>query len=167
MRSSSPQDGWKVLIKAFLIAAAVLLVADTMVTRSWPSALTEPADRPHHFGDAIAEGGRSRSSAIYYWRGALMGPSAADAAASDRPRQRLGRRGMMVASVLPGSPAARAKLKPGDIMVGFDGFPITTPGSLALAIADHGDGPTVSLRVWRRSRGGTATVSLLVPPDHG
>jgi S1-C subfamily serine protease len=164
-RSARPSDGYKALIKAFLVAVAVLLVADFAVTHSWPNGLTEPAAPARIHANADAKGGPSQSSAIYYWRGALMAPSAADATAVDRSALSLGRRGMVVAKVFAGSPAARAKLKAGDIVVWLDAFPVTTPRSLAFAVADHGGGPMVRLRVWRPSPRGAVPLSLLVPSD--
>lgn len=73
---------------------------------------------------------------FYFWRGMDMQTVAS-------------KKGMLVARVQVGSPAAHVGLKPGDIVSTLDGMPVNTARSLALAIADHCCGPTVRLRVWR------------------
>jgi S1-C subfamily serine protease len=70
------------------------------------------------------------------------------ASATDRPAK-----GMLVEQVEPNSPATRAKFKQGDIITALDGMPIGTARNLALAIADHCCGPTVTLSVWRGQHG--------------
>ena len=92
---------------------------------------------------------------IYYWRGALLRPAAIS---------RGNPIGMFVGSVAADSAAAKAKLRPGDILVGLDGMPVGTPRFLALAVADHPSDPAITLRVWRD--GAEKQLSLLAPsPD--
>ena len=92
---------------------------------------------------------------IYYWRGALLGPAAAS---RDNPL------GMIVGRVSPHSAAAKAELKPGDIVVALDGMPVSTPRLLALAVADHPRGPVIKLQIWRNQS--DRQLSLLVPSPH-
>jgi len=63
-----------------------------------------------------------------------------------------GPKGMFVAAVASGSSAARAKLRPGDIVTAFDDMPVATPRELALAVADHPTGGVVRLRIWHDGR---------------
>lgn len=56
------------------------------------------------------------------------------------------------APVTPGGPADRAGIKPGDVIVGFEGRPVTAPDELIVGIRAQKPGDTVTLRV---SSGGT------------
>ncbi|NKE45018.1 Do family serine endopeptidase [Roseomonas frigidaquae] len=67
------------------------------------------------------------------WLGVAMQPIDSELAAALRlPNQR----GALVASVEPDSPAARAGLRAGDVVVGLEGKEIGTPRELALAVAE-------------------------------
>jgi len=71
--------------------------------------------------------------------------------------------GMEVAAVAADSAAARAGLIPGETILALDGVQLTTPRSLAFAIADQTGGPMVRLRVWRcqgRGHGEVGTLAL-------
>ena len=57
--------------------------------------------------------------------------------------------GMLVGHVEPKSPATTAGLREGDIITALDGMPVDTARNLAMAIADHGGGPIVTLKVSR------------------
>jgi len=58
-------------------------------------------------------------------------------------------RGALVAETVPGSPAAAASLKPGDIIVAFQGEPIQNPHDLTRRVAGTPPGTKVTLRVAR------------------
>lgn len=62
-------------------------------------------------------------------------------------------KGALIAQVDGNGPAARGGMKPGDIVVAFDGKPVTSPRDLARAVADMKQGskaPVVVLRDGRR-----------------
>jgi len=75
-------------------------------------------------------------------------PEARQAAKLDSPR------GALVAEVVGGSPAASAGLKPGDVIVAFQGEPIQNPHDLTRRVAGTPPGAKVTLRV---ARGGGET----------
>jgi membrane-associated protease RseP (regulator of RpoE activity) len=81
---------------------------------------------------------------IFSWRGLLMQPARAIGRNSND--------GLRVEEIEPDSPAAMAKLKPGDVITVLDGIAVNDARSLALAIADHCCGPTVSVTLWRNHR---------------
>ena len=59
--------------------------------------------------------------------------------------------GALVAQVTPGSAAAKAGLKPGDIVLALNGQPMTNPDALVVGIRSLDVGDTVTLKVRRGS----------------
>ena len=72
----------------------------------------------------------------------------------DRPR------GVLVSQVFKDSPAEKAGLKVGDIILAVDGRPVNRRQQLALRIAEKKPGTTVTLTVWRKRREITVKVVL-------
>ena len=72
-------------------------------------------------------------------------PEARQAVKLDRAR------GALVAEIVSGSPAASAGLKPGDVIVAFQGEPIQNPHDLTRRVAGTPPGSKVTLRVARGS----------------
>lgn len=62
-------------------------------------------------------------------------------------------RGALVADVLPGSPAARSALRPGDVVLAYQGEPIARAADLPLRVGETAPGTRVRMTVFRRSRG--------------
>ena len=58
----------------------------------------------------------------------------------------------MVEFVAPGSPAEKAELKPGDVIVAFDGQVIERGNLLSWLASTAGVGKTVTLRVFRAGK---------------
>jgi S1-C subfamily serine protease len=75
-----------------------------------------------------------------------------------------GRGGALVRSVDPGSPAARAGLRPGDVIVSLGGKGIADPDALVLAIDARKPGQTVALGYVRAGAPHTTQVRLAVQP---
>jgi serine protease Do len=80
------------------------------------------------------------------WIGARIQPVTEDIAEAiglDRSR------GAMIASVDPASPAAQAKLQPGDVILAYDGKPIDRSRQLPRLVADTAPDTLVKLSMWR------------------
>jgi serine protease Do len=58
-------------------------------------------------------------------------------------------KGVLVASVEPGSPAAKAGLQSGDVILAFDGKPVAGANELPRVVAGTKPGTNVTLDVWR------------------
>ncbi|MBI4011964.1 MAG: DegQ family serine endoprotease [Candidatus Rokubacteria bacterium] len=71
-----------------------------------------------------------------------------------------GPKGVLVASVAEGSPAERAGLKPGDVIVRYDGTPVDTPRVLPALVANTEIGRTVELSVVRDGAARAVTVTV-------
>ncbi|KAL3681531.1 hypothetical protein R1sor_024487 [Riccia sorocarpa] len=67
--------------------------------------------------------------------------------------------GVLVPQVIPGSPAERAGVRPGDVVVEFNGQPVKSIHQIVEALGDQ-VGVAFTLVV-RRARGGTATLSVI------
>ena len=60
--------------------------------------------------------------------------------------------GVLIAGVLPGGPAARAGLKPGDILVAVEGSPVKDPNSMLNLVAALVPGKPAAIRLRRESK---------------
>ena len=61
-------------------------------------------------------------------------------------------RGALVASVAEGSPSDKGGIKPGDIILEFDGKPIKEMGELPKIVAQTDVGKNVDVKIWRNKR---------------
>ncbi|WP_263772407.1 DegQ family serine endoprotease [Propionivibrio soli] len=68
--------------------------------------------------------------------------------------------GALISSVEEGSPAAKAGLQPGDVILGVDGKEVTSSSELPPLIGDVRPGESVKLQVWRK--GNTRDVEVKV-----
>ena len=73
-----------------------------------------------------------------------------------------GGEGALIDSVSPGSPAEKAGIKRGDIILGLNGEAITGAGELTAQIANMSPGTTVHLKVFRD--GNTSDVAVTLAP---
>jgi serine protease Do len=69
-------------------------------------------------------------------------------------------KGALVGEVLPGSPAAKAGLQSGDVILEFNGKPVADSQHLRLEVAGAAPGEKVPVRVWRN--GSSKTVDVVV-----
>ena len=58
-------------------------------------------------------------------------------------------KGVLVASVEPGGPAAKAGLQAGDVILSFDGKPVESANELPRIVAANKPGTAVTLEIWR------------------
>ncbi|MDH4050573.1 MAG: Do family serine endopeptidase [Rubrivivax sp.] len=68
--------------------------------------------------------------------------------------------GALVAQVLPGSAAAKAGLKPGDVIVQMDGQSVATAGDVSSRVGQARPGDALSLGIWRDKEQRDVTVKL-------
>lgn len=68
--------------------------------------------------------------------------------------------GVLVDSVVAGSPAAQAHIQQGDVITGYDGKPIKDTRDLALAVAETPSGKTASMMVWRNGQSRSLPVTI-------
>jgi serine protease Do len=73
-----------------------------------------------------------------------------------------GREGALVASVIEGSPAEQAGLKPGDVIVRYDGKAVESPRALSTLVAATASGRAVEVGVIRDGR--TQPVRVTIAP---
>jgi serine protease Do len=74
--------------------------------------------------------------------------------------------GALVASVQKGSPAEKAGIEPRDVILKFDGKPVTSAGDLPRVVAATKPGSKAQVQLWRN--GATKDISVTVdelPPD--
>ena len=83
------------------------------------------------------------------WLGVVLQPLTPDLAASFGVE---GRKGALISEVSPGSPADKAGLKAGDVVLEVDGQEVATPGDVARGVGLVGPGHKAKLKVWRDKR---------------
>lgn len=84
--------------------------------------------------------------------------------AEDAPAQPTRRRGVMVHRVVPGGPAARAGILPGDVVLHFGDTRVDGAQDLSFLVISHLPGAEVRLRVLRRGRIDVRTVRIEQAP---
>jgi serine protease Do len=75
-----------------------------------------------------------------------------------------GGKGVVITDVMEGGPAAQAGLRPGDVVVSFDGEAIAQSYRLRWLTANAAPGRTVAMGVWRNGALRTVTVALMEKP---
>jgi serine protease Do len=111
---------------------------------------------PINVATDVAQQLRTEGKVSRGWLGVTIQDVTADLAQSfglDQPR------GALVAGVMPGSPAAKAGLQPGDILVSFDGTPIQASSELPPLVASAKEGKQVPLTIVRNGKSQTLTVT--------
>jgi serine protease Do len=96
------------------------------------------------------------------WLGASGQPVTADLAEGlklDHPT------GVLLKEVTPGSPAAAAGLKTGDVILALDGHEIDDPDALKFRVATSAPDQPAPLIFWRAGASRTATITLTALPD--
>ena len=73
--------------------------------------------------------------------------------------------GVLLADVYPGSPAERAGLKRGDLVIRVEGREVEDEEALRFRIATHRIGSTIKVTAWRGGTEQVVPVSLIAPPE--
>ncbi len=68
--------------------------------------------------------------------------------------------GALIAKVEPGSAAAQAGLRVGDVILQLDGSPIIDAGQLSARVGAHAPGDKASLEIWRDGKALNVTVTI-------
>jgi serine protease Do len=74
-------------------------------------------------------------------------------------------KGVLISDVVPDSPAAKAGLQPGDILLEFDGKKMDGPGDLQRAVGLTEPGKAARIKVWRDQAEKTVEVRIGESPD--
>jgi serine protease Do len=74
-------------------------------------------------------------------------------------------KGIIVAKVLPGSPADKAGIKSGDVITSFDGRPVKNTRELLSAVGQTEEGKTVSVGIRRKNRNIKVKVTVGARPE--
>jgi serine protease Do len=101
---------------------------------------------PSAFAQPIIEQLKATGKVERGWIGARIQPVSeeiAEAIGLDKNR------GAMIAAIDPASPAAQAKLQPGDVILAYDGKPIDRSRQLPRLVADTPPEKSVRLTIWR------------------
>jgi len=118
---------------------------------------------PANMVGVVVASARGGSAAVQRpWLGAKLQdvtPEIAESLGLRRPT------GALVASVVPGGPAARAGLKTGDLIVSIDGTAVDDPNAFDYRFATKPLGGTAQVGVLRQGRELTLAISLQTPPD--
>lgn len=102
-----------------------------------------PSDTVRRIVAELRTGGHVRRGWLGVAVGSLAGP---DAAANG-----IAANGVLVNAVVPGGPASRAGLRPGDVVLAVNGTPVADPDTMIRAVASLGPGSRARLLI---SRGG-------------
>jgi len=74
-------------------------------------------------------------------------------------------KGVLISDIVPDSPAARAGLKPGDILLEFEGKRMEGPGDLQRAVGLFAPGQSARLKVWREQGERAVEVKIGEAPE--
>jgi Do/DeqQ family serine protease len=119
---------------------------------------------PSNMARVVAEAGIAGGTLVRPWFGARMQEVTADIADSlglETPR------GALITEIAPGSSAEKAGFRPGDVILGADGFPIQQPSAFDFRIATKAVGAPVEIQYYRERQEATATITLEAPPGAG
>ena len=88
-----------------------------------------------------------------------MTPGLAEGLGLDKPR------GVLIAAIAPGGPAAKGGLRPGDVVTRWNGDEIDRPNRLARRVADTPAGATARVAVWRDGKTLELSIETGSAPD--
>jgi serine protease Do len=143
----------------------VIGINTLIITRGVPQSAGVGFAVPINVAKEILPQLRERGKVVRGWLGVSIQAVTDDMARSLKLKEA---KGAIVSDVTGDSPADKAGVKPGDVVIGVDGRPVEDNGDLSRYIASKPPGSTVSLRVLRE--GGpeqTIAVKLGTFPEEG
>jgi S1-C subfamily serine protease len=96
------------------------------------------------------------------WLGVSIQPLTADLATSFGAKDT---KGVLISDVVPDSPAGKAGLKPGDILLEFEGKKTEAPSDLQRAVGLTTPGHEAKVRVWREGNERSVEIRIGEAPD--
>ncbi len=117
---------------------------------------------PSNMARKIATELQSKGKVSRGWLGVSIQPLTPELAKSFGAKDA---KGILVSDVVPDSPAAKAGLKTGDIILEFEGKKVESPGDLQRAVGLTNPGADSKMRVWRDQGEKTLTVKVGEAPD--
>ena len=118
---------------------------------------------PANMVRVVVESARGGSAAVKRpWFGARLQPVTAEIAESMGLKRLIG---ALVANVTPQSPAAKAGLRAGDVIVAIDGQPVDDPSTFNYRFATKPIGGRAQVGYERKGQGLVAAVALEIAPD--
>jgi len=114
-----------------------------------------PSDMVHQVYDQLVKSGK----VIRGWLGVLMKEL------TPEESEKLAVRGALISSVLPGSPAAEAGIRRGDIITKWSGKPVSGPAELGLQVAWSKIGEKTTVTVQRGGEAKELTVTVGQRPE--
>src|SRR5580765_3705315 len=104
----------------------------------------------------------SRGRVTRGWLGVALQPLTPELARSFNAKDT---KGVLVSDVVPDSPASKAGLKPGDILLEFEGKKTEEPADLQRAVGLASPGNSAKVKVWRDSSERTLELKIGEAPD--
>ena len=118
---------------------------------------------PASFARSIIDQLKAKGRVERGWIGARIQPLTEDLAAAVGLKES---RGAMIAAIDPDSPAADAKLLPGDVILAYDGKPIERSRQLPRLVAATPPARKVALSIWRDAKEHVVELKVaLLDPD--
>jgi serine protease Do len=96
------------------------------------------------------------------WLGVSIQPLTAELAKSFGAKDS---KGVLISDIVPDSPAAKAGLKPGDILLEFNGKKVEAPADLQRTVGLAQPGQDAKMKVWRDSSEKTVDIKIGEAPD--
>ena len=96
------------------------------------------------------------------WLGVSIQPLTAELARSFGSKDT---KGVLISDVMPDSPAGKAGLKPGDILLEFDGKKVEAPADLQRTVGLAQPGHDAKMKIWREQGEKTVDIKIGEAPD--
>ena len=120
------------------------------------------------FGQTDDQGPLRLLNAQFRPTGSYLGVRLSDIDAERAKALKLGDpRGVEVTRVEPDSPAEKAGLKPGDVLLSYNGENILGAQQLGRLVAETPQGRKIKLQYWRDGKAEIATIMTAAPPSRG